>query len=79
MKILIFNGSPTQNGNTAAMIDAFLDGVKDNGHDISVIRICQKKIAGCLACEYCHTKGEGKCIQQDDTVGTSTLMPTAAR
>ncbi|MBQ3399792.1 MAG: flavodoxin family protein, partial [Lachnospiraceae bacterium] len=20
----------------------------------------------CLGCEYCHTKGEGKCIQQDD-------------
>ena len=24
------------------------------------------KIAGCLACEYCHGKGEGKCIQKDD-------------
>ena len=24
------------------------------------------KIAGCLGCEYCHTKGEGNCIQQDD-------------
>ena len=24
------------------------------------------KIAGCLACEYCHTKGEGACIQKDD-------------
>ena len=23
------------------------------------------KIAGCLACEYCHTKGEGTCIQKD--------------
>ncbi len=24
------------------------------------------KIAGCLGCEYCHTKGEGKCLQKDD-------------
>ena len=24
------------------------------------------KISGCLACEYCHGKGEGKCIQKDD-------------
>lgn len=24
------------------------------------------KIAGCLACEYCHGKGEGQCIQKDD-------------
>lgn len=24
------------------------------------------KINGCLGCEYCHTKGEGKCVQKDD-------------
>ena len=24
------------------------------------------KIAGCLGCEYCHGKGEGKCVQKDD-------------
>lgn len=26
----------------------------------------QEKIAGCLACEYCHGKGHGVCIQKDD-------------
>lgn len=66
MNILILNGSPRPHGNTAAMVDAFVDGAKENGHNITVIPVCQKKIAGCLACEYCHTKGEGKCIQQDD-------------
>jgi len=24
------------------------------------------KISGCLACEYCHGKGEGQCVQKDD-------------
>ena len=24
------------------------------------------KINGCLGCEYCHGKGEGQCIQEDD-------------
>ena len=24
------------------------------------------KLNGCLACEYCHGKGEGTCIQKDD-------------
>ncbi|MBQ9276701.1 MAG: flavodoxin family protein, partial [Clostridia bacterium] len=24
------------------------------------------KINGCLACEYCHGKGAGQCIQKDD-------------
>lgn len=33
---------------------------------VTVVDVCKKKIAGCLACEYCHTKGEGRCIQQDD-------------
>lgn len=66
MNILILNGSPRTRGNTAAMVDAFVDGAKENGHTVTVVPVCQKKIAGCLACEYCRTKGEGKCIQQDD-------------
>lgn len=66
MNILILNGSPRPNGNTSAMVDAFVAGAKENHHNISVVPICQKKIAGCIACEYCHTKGGGKCVQQDD-------------
>lgn len=66
MKILVLNGSPRTNGNTAAMINAFAEGAKENGHTITVVPVCKKKIAGCLACEYCHTKEAGKCIQQDD-------------
>ena len=66
MKILILNGSPRPNGNTAAMVEAFSEGARSNGHEVVVVNVCQKKIAGCLACEYCHTKGNGKCVQQDD-------------
>lgn len=66
MKILVLNGSPRTNGNTAAMVNAFAEGAKENGHTITVVPVCKKKIAGCLACEYCHTKGAGKCIQQYD-------------
>ena len=66
MNILVLNGSPRANGNTAAMVNAFVERAKENGHHITVVPICQKKIAGCLACEYCHTKGNGKCIQRDD-------------
>lgn len=71
------NGSPRPNGNTAAMIDAFLEGTKDNGHEITVVSVCQKKIAGCLACEYCHTKGNGKCVQQDDMQEVYPLLDEA--
>ncbi|MDE5883504.1 MAG: flavodoxin family protein [Oscillospiraceae bacterium] len=65
MNILILNGSPRPKGSTAAMIQAFSESAEVH-HNIAVINVCQKKIAGCLACEYCHTKGNGTCIQKDD-------------
>lgn len=66
MKIIVLNGSPRPNGNTAAMVAAFKEGALEKGHEVEVFNTAQMKINGCLACEYCHTKGEGKCIQQDD-------------
>jgi len=53
-------------GNTAAMVAAFTEGAREAGHEVTVVEVCKKSIAGCLACEYCHKQGNGKCIQQDD-------------
>lgn len=66
MNILILNGSPRANGSTAAMVQAFAEGAREAGHEVTIIPVGRKKIAGCLGCEYCHIKGEGKCIQKDD-------------
>lgn len=65
MKIAILNGSPRKQ-NTSAMVDAFCEGAKEAGHEVEVLHVGKMKIAGCMGCEYCHTKGEGKCIQKDD-------------
>ena len=65
MKIAILNGSPKV-GNTAAMVKAFQEGAEAAGHDVDVLHVGKMKINGCLACEYCHGKGEGKCVQKDD-------------
>ena len=77
MNILVLNGSPRPNGNTAAMVAAFVEGAGENGHNITVVPVCQKKIAGCLACEYCHTKGEGKCVQKDDMQEVYSVLTEA--
>lgn len=66
MNILVLNGSPHPNGNTAAMVEAFAAGAREARHNVTVVSVCQKKIAGCIACEYCHTSGNGRCVQQDD-------------
>ncbi|MBQ6543517.1 MAG: flavodoxin family protein [Clostridia bacterium] len=65
MKIAILNGSPRK-ANTAAMVDAFAQGAQEAGHEVEIIHVGKMNIGGCKGCEYCHTKGEGKCIQKDD-------------
>lgn len=65
MKITVLNGSPRVQ-NTAAMVAAFKEGAEAAGHEVEVLQVGKMKIAGCLGCEYCHTKGEGQCVQKDD-------------
>lgn len=77
MKILILNGSPRPDGNTVDMIKAYAEGAKEAGHSIQIVDVCRKNIRGCLACEYCHTKGNGKCIQQDDMKEVYPLLEEA--
>jgi len=65
MKIAVFNGSPRK-GTTSKMIQAFREGAEAAGHQVDEYQVGRMKIAGCLGCEYCHTKGEGACVQKDD-------------
>ncbi len=76
MNILLLNGSPRPKGNTKQMVNAFVEGAKSN-HQVNVIDVCKKNIKGCLACEYCHTKGNGKCIQKDDMQEVYALLNDA--
>lgn len=74
MNILVLNGSPRPRGNTSTMIQAFAQGARAAEHQVTVIDVCKKKIAGCMACEYCHTKGYGECIQKDDMQEVYTYL-----
>ncbi len=62
MRVLILNGSPRPAGNTKQMIRAFCEGLEEAGHEFDVFDVCRMNIRGCLACEYCHTKGDGQCV-----------------
>lgn len=77
MKILVLQGSPRPKGSTAHLVQAFVEGASQNGHECSVVEVCRKKIAGCLACEYCHTRGGSRCIQQDDMQEVYPLLEQA--
>lgn len=80
MNILVLNGSPRPQGNTAAMVETFAEGACEKGHTVHIVPVCQKKIAGCLACEYCHQKESGherQCVQKDDMQEIYPLLDEA--
>ena len=66
MNILVLSGSPRPRGLSRQMVSAFRSGAEQAGHRVTVFDVCSMEIHGCRACEYCHTRGNGRCIQNDD-------------
>lgn len=63
MKVLILNGSPRANGNTAVAIKEMEKVFAQEGVGFETVVIGNKDIRGCLGCEKC---GElGKCVFND--------------
>ena len=77
MNILILQGSPRANGNTAWMAEEYKKAAEDAGHTVTLVDVGHKKIAGCMACEYCHGKGNGACVQKDDMQEIYPLLAEA--
>ena len=77
MNILILQGSPRATGNTAWMAEEYKKAAEAAGHEVTLVNVAKKKINGCLACEYCHGKGNGACIQKDDMQELYPLMNEA--
>ena len=64
-KVLIINGSPRLNGNTAIAVREMEKVFHENGVEVTTIQIGNKDIRGCIACGRCAELG--KCVF-DDTV-----------
>ena len=77
MNILILQGSPRANGNTAWMVEECRKAAEAAGHKVTLVDVAHKKIAGCMACEYCHGKGNGTCVQKDDMQEIYPLLAEA--
>ena len=63
MKVLILNGSPHANGNTAIAVNELVKTFEAQGVEAEVCHIGNKDIRGCIACGKC---GElGHCVFND--------------
>ena len=67
MNVLLLNGSPRKNGNTARALRAIEDGLKQH-HSVESLNVYDFSFRPCRTCDACKRNG-GKCIQADDTVG----------
>jgi multimeric flavodoxin WrbA len=61
--VLGISGSPHRHGNTETLLDAFLDGSKENGGDVEKIILRGMEYAPCQGCNACHKNGV--CILED--------------
>lgn len=66
MKVLLVNGSPHQQGNTAVALAEVAAQLKKNGIDSETLWIGNKPVRGCIACGRCKSNGDGRCVFDDD-------------
>lgn len=64
--ILILNGSPRKNGNTAGLTKAFAQGAESAGHKVTEFFLGNMNIHGCKGCFGGHSSKDCPCVQQDD-------------
>lgn len=75
MKILMINGSPHADGNTAAALDEMKKIFDENGVETNLVQVGNKVVRGCVACGNC--KKNGKCIFNDIVNETAPLFEQA--
>ena len=70
MKVILINGSPRKNGNTFTALSEIAQTLRTEGIDSEIVWIGNKPLRGCIACGTCKTKGNGRCVFDDDVCNT---------
>ena len=66
MKVLLINGSPRKEGNTATALAEVAKQLAKEGIESEIVWIGNKPIRGCAACGRCVAHGLGRCVFDDD-------------
>lgn len=75
MKVLMVNGSPHPNGNTATALAEMQKVFEAEGVETTLLQVGNKAVRGCVACGSCREKG--KCVF-DDAVNEAAPLFEAA-
>jgi len=63
MKVLMLNGSPKANGNTALALREIASVLKKEGVEVEIVQVGHLAVRGCVACLSCRKTG--KCVFDD--------------
>ena len=63
MKVLIINGSPRKNGNTAIAVREMEQVFQQEGVEVETVQVGNQDVRGCIACGTCGKRG--KCVFDD--------------
>ena len=64
MKILVLESSGNKKGSSNLLAEGFIQGAKENGHEVTVFDMIRADIRPCLGCNHCGMNGP--CVQKDD-------------
>jgi multimeric flavodoxin WrbA len=61
-KIMVIDGGPRRNMNTAAMLESFANGAKEGGAEVKLVRLYDMDYKGCMSCMACKLKDKASNI-----------------
>ncbi len=65
MKVIAFNGSAREHGNTSILLKTALERIEAASIETRLIWLGNKPLGGCMACYKCLKNRDGKCAQED--------------
>ncbi|MDO9514473.1 MAG: flavodoxin family protein [Syntrophales bacterium] len=66
MKVIAFNGSARDDGNTSILIGYVLGELRKEGIETETFSLSGKKIHGCMACRKCFENADRRCSVKGD-------------
>lgn len=75
MKVLLLNGSPKPNGNTALALREMAEVFAQEGIEAEIVHVGNQDIRGCIACGSCGRLG--KCVFDDAVNAIATKFESA--
>jgi multimeric flavodoxin WrbA len=78
MKVLAINSSARKDGNTAILLNTVLGELNNEGIETELVQLAGQQIQGCIACNKCFKKKDGRCAVEKDMLNECLSKMVAA-